>query len=175
MELYDQYIQKLCFRWSDLNGLQKLDLGGRFHANSGATSVDLKDAAVIADLRDRWPFDDSTVGVIMANDFLEHLPDKLHTIREIYRVLAPGGVLLSRTPSTDGRGAFQDPTHVSYYNENSFHYYTRADAAKWIDTPVRFQELRLHTTLKNQLGVCWVVAHLLSLKDGYRPCGPLEI
>ena len=28
------------------------------------------------------------------------------------------------TPSTDGRGAFQDPTHVSFYNENSFWYFT---------------------------------------------------
>ena len=33
-------------------------------------------------------------------------------------------MLLSLTPSTDGRGAYQDPTHVAFYNENSFWYYT---------------------------------------------------
>ncbi len=27
-------------------------------------------------------------------------------------------------PSTDGRGAFQDPTHVSFWNINSFMYYS---------------------------------------------------
>ncbi len=29
------------------------------------------------------------------------------------------GWFLSQTPSTDGRGAFQDPTHVSMWNSNS--------------------------------------------------------
>jgi O-antigen biosynthesis protein len=175
MQIYDQYIQQLCRRWAELSGLDLLDIGGRFNCAPGFRSVDLKDADVIADLNGRWPFPDSSVGVIVANDVLEHLRDKLHAIREIYRVLAPGGYFLSRTPSTDGRGAFQDPTHVAYYNENSFWYYTNAAKARWIDTPVRFQSLRLYTTPPNGEGVCWVVSHLLSLKDGQRPPGPIEI
>jgi len=48
-----------------------------------------------------------------------------------------------RPPSTDGRGAFQDPTHVSFWNSNSFWYYTRADQNRFIDCPVRFQANRL--------------------------------
>ena len=51
--------------------------------------------------------------------------------------------LLSQTPSTDDRGAFQDPTHVSFWNSNSFWYYTRADQNRLIDSPVRFQANRL--------------------------------
>ena len=35
-------------------------------------------------------------------------------------------MLRSSTPSTDGRGAFQDPSHVAFYNENSFWYLTQA-------------------------------------------------
>ncbi|MDP1796315.1 MAG: hypothetical protein Q8K78_02485, partial [Planctomycetaceae bacterium] len=53
------------------------------------------------------------------------------------------GLSLSQTPSTDGRGAFQDPTHVSFWNSNSFWYYTRADQNRFIDCPVRFQANRL--------------------------------
>ena len=53
--------------------------------------------------------------------------------------MAPQGWLLSQTPSTDGRGAFQDPTHVSFWNSNSFWYHTRADQNRFIDCPVRFQ------------------------------------
>ena len=56
---------------------------------------------------------------------------------------SPQGWLLSQTPSTDGRGAFQDPTHVSFWNSNSFWYYTRADQNRFIDCPVRFQASRL--------------------------------
>ncbi len=45
-------------------------------------------------------------------------------MEEIYRVLKPGGMFESSTPSTDGRGAFQDPTHVSFWNINSWLYYS---------------------------------------------------
>jgi hypothetical protein len=96
-------------------------------------------------------------------------------MKEIYRVLAPGGWLIAQVPSTDGRGAFQDPTHVSFWNENSFKYYTDHNKAKYIGTPVRFQAVRVFTTEKNNEGVCWVVANLLSLKDGYKPAGIIEI
>jgi O-antigen biosynthesis protein len=37
--------------------------------------------------------------------------------------LVPGGWLLAATPSTDVRGAFQDPTNCSFWNvPNSFWY-----------------------------------------------------
>jgi len=66
-----------------------------------------------------------------------------NSIGSPYPYLAPQGWLLSQTPSTDGRGAFQDPTHVSFWNSNSFWYYTRADQNRFIDCPVRFQANRL--------------------------------
>jgi SAM-dependent methyltransferase len=171
LRIHDQYIERLAGRWADVQGLAKLNLGGRFDRREGWQNVDLKDADVCCDLNRPWPFADNSVGAIVANDVLEHLPDKLHVIREAYRVEAAGGYLLTSTPSTDGRGAFQDPTHSAYYNENSFLYYTDAALAKYIDTPVRFQAKRLYTTEKTKEGVCWVVAHLISLKDGHRPPG----
>jgi SAM-dependent methyltransferase len=45
-------------------------------------------------------------------------------MEEIWRVLKPGGIFESSTPSTDGRGAFQDPTHISFWNRNSWLYYS---------------------------------------------------
>ncbi len=81
---------------------------------------------IVAELPAPLPFPEGSVGVIRAVDFFEHVADKVALINELYRLLAPGGLLLSQTPSTDGRGAFQDPTHVAFYNENSFWYYTEA-------------------------------------------------
>lgn len=86
---------------------------------------------------------DGEDGVFRAHDALEHLRDPIHTMREIHRCLAPQGWLLSQTPSTDGRGAFQDPMRVSFWYSNSFWYYTRADQNRFIDCPVRFQANRL--------------------------------
>lgn len=173
--IHDQYISALVERWSDMNGLRKVELGGRMAAKQNYETVDLKDADIISDLNQTWPFEDSSVGVIRSFDVFEHLKDSIHTMKEAQRVLAPGGYLICQMPSTDGRGAFQDPTHVSFWNENSFLYYTKEFWAKYIDTPVRFQSARLYTTSKNEQGVCWVVAHLVNLKEGFRPAGLIEI
>ena len=72
------------------------------------------------------PYSDNSVDMVRADDFLEHIPigHVVQVIEDIYRVLKPGGVFESSTPSTDGRGAFQDPTHVSFWNANSWLYYS---------------------------------------------------
>lgn len=173
--IYDQYIYRLVERWAAMNGYRKIELGGRMAAQPGYETVDLKDADIIWNLNKRWPFKDSSVGVFRAFDVFEHLRDPLHTMKEVYRCLAPGGWLFCQVPSAEGTGAFSDPTHVSFWNERSFKYYTEARLAKYIDTPVRFQAPRLYTTAKDSEGVCWVRADLISCKDGYRPCGLLEI
>ena len=173
--IHDQYIEDLCSRYADINNLMKIELGGRFHAREGYTTIDLKDADLIFDLQKKWKLEDSSVYVIRANDIFEHLKDPIFTMKEVSRVLVPGGILLCSVPSTDGRGAWQDPTHVSFWNENSFKYYTDKELAQYIDTPVRFQAMRLYTTEKNTDQVCWVKAHLVNLKDGYRPCSDIKI
>jgi hypothetical protein len=165
LRLHDKYIYKLAEKWCDLNGLRKIDLCGGHGKPEGYESVDVQNADVIADLNYRWPFESGSVGLIRAHDALEHLRDPLHTMKEAYRCLANNGWLLTLTPSTDGRGAWQDPTHVSFWNRNSFFYYTRAEQAKYIGTPVRFQEVRIkdfHPSKWHEVNNCpYVKADLL--------------
>lgn len=78
---------------------------------------------VVADLRGPWPWRDDEVEEVRAFDVIEHLPDKIHTMNELWRVLRPGGIARIAVPTTDGPGAFQDPTHVSFWNRRSFLYY----------------------------------------------------
>ena len=172
--LYAKHIEDISHSWAVRNDLRRVELGGRMAARPGLETVDLKDADIIADLNGPWPFEDGSVGMVRAYDVFEHLRDPLHTMKELYRVLAPGGMAFIQVPSTDGRGAFQDPTHVSWWNENSFLYYTHARWAKYIDTPVRFQSIHCATTPKDDMGVCWVQAHLMKLTEGRVP-GPINI
>jgi hypothetical protein len=78
---------------------------------------------VAADLRQPWPWSDGSVDHVRAWDIIEHLPDKIFTMNELWRVLRPGGTAEIVVPTTDGTGAFQDPTHVSFWNRRSFLYY----------------------------------------------------
>jgi len=161
--LYDKYIDGLAEKWADDSKLLKIELGGRMFARKGFKTVDIKNADITTDLNKPWPFDDSSVGVIRALDIFEHLKDPLFTMQELYRVLVPGGYAFIHVPSTDGRGAFADPTHVSFWNERSFQYYTDQKVAQFIDSPVRFQATRLFTTEMNGDRVCWTIAHLIKL------------
>jgi glycosyltransferase involved in cell wall biosynthesis len=179
MPIHTKYIEDISIAWSARYGLKALDLGGRFHRKEGLTSVDLKDADINTDLNFQWPFEDNSVGVIIANDILEHLKNPIHAMKEAYRVLVDGGIFLIQVPSTDGRGAFQDPTHVSFWNENSFWYYTRATQASYIDTPVRFQEVLLQTIFPSDwhknANISYVVAHLVALKGSAKLPGWIGI
>ena len=83
---------------------------------------------------------------------------------EIWRLLKPGGLLVSSTPSTDGRGAFQDPTHYAFWNENSFKYFTDDRYRILYDIKPKFDIVTIETTPLNTEQVCWVKATLKAIK-----------
>ncbi len=104
----------------------RVDLGCGIHKPEGFIGVDVSAGPgvdIVADLNQRFPFPDNSVDILRAHDVVEHLSDRLHTMNEIWRICKPGAQVDIRVPSTDGRGAFQDPTHVSFWNINSFNYY----------------------------------------------------
>ena len=106
----------------------KLNLGCCDKLLPGYHNVDrVPPADEIVDLTEPWPWKDSSVFEIIAHDIIEHLPNKIHTMNEMWRVMMAGAVARIVVPTTDGRGAWQDPTHVSYWNRNSFWYYEAGD------------------------------------------------
>ena len=145
VQLHDKYIYQLAERYSELNDLKMVDLCGGFSKPKGYISIDKFNGDIVADLEEGIPLPDNSCGVVRAHDALEHIKNSQLLMNEIHRVLAPGGILLSMTPSTDGRGAWQDPTHISFWNQNSFWYYTREQQAKYIHQTNLFWEARLYT------------------------------
>lgn len=172
-KVYEHRFEELALKFARDAGLEAIDLCGGINPRAGFRPLDI---SLGHDLNGTWPLRDSSVGVIRACDAIEHLSDKIHTMNEAHRVLAPGGFFISMTPSTDGRGAFQDPTHVSYWNENSFWYYTRAELQKYVPAiSARFQTSRLRSIFPSdwhrQNAIPYVEAQLIALKPGYRPMG----
>jgi hypothetical protein len=172
--LYDRYIEGCALAWARRSGLLCLDLGAAHAKQLGYLGVDQHEGPsvdIVAQLPEPLPIPDNSVGVIRAVDFLEHVADKIALWNELYRVLAPGGLLLSMTPSSDGRGAFQDPTHVAFYNENSFWYVTEAAYAAYVpEQHCRFQVSKVQTAFPTDWhqahDIPYVTANLICLKDG---------
>jgi hypothetical protein len=149
IKMYDDSITPNALAWAKRRGLLALDLGAAHSKPAGFLGVDQypgEGVDIVCDVSQGLDLADQSVGVIRASDFLEHIVDKVSLFNELYRVLAHGGLLISLTPSTDGRGAYQDPTHVAFYNENSFWYFTSVNYAKFVpDIVCRFQASRLVT------------------------------
>ncbi len=103
----------------------KLNLGCCDNPLPGFVNVDLVAGpnVEVADLRQRWPWPDDSAETIRAWDIIEHLPDKILTMNEMHRVLRPGATVEISVPTTEGSGAWQDPTHVSFWNRRSFIYF----------------------------------------------------
>jgi SAM-dependent methyltransferase len=94
--------------------------------------------------RDRIPFEDNSISVVTAFDFLEHVP-RVHIaerstrfpfvqlVGEIHRVLRPGGLFLQSSPAFPMKEAFQDPTHVNIITEETFPQYfcSNGPSAPW--------------------------------------------
>jgi glycosyltransferase involved in cell wall biosynthesis len=182
-ELHAAHFERLVRRQCFLEGRQAIDLPVR--RNMGEEYVN---EIGLASWKE-WPstrLDTGSVGAIKINDALAHHADKNGMMAEIYRVLAPGGYLLSLTPSTDGRGAFMDPGHLSYWNEQSFWYWTRAAQAKFLQGAgphPRFQEIAIPHGLTTFFPSKWhednkisyVRANLVALKDGTRLPGEIQV
>lgn len=171
-------LDKLCAEWARREKLKCLDMGAAHNPAPGYLTVDKHGGDFTLDVTEGLPFADSSIGVIRAFDFLEHIPlgKVVPFMNECWRVLAPGGWLLTSTPSTDGRGAFQDPTHVSFWNANSFWYYTQRDQSKYVpEITCSFQLTRIHNYFPSnwhmENNIPYVAADLWVLK-GQERCGP---
>lgn len=67
----------------------------------GAICIDKRpsEGALVADVEDRLPFDDSSVSKVFMYDVIEHLDSPGKALKEILRVLEPGGELELGTPN----------------------------------------------------------------------------
>ncbi|MBL9032158.1 MAG: glycosyltransferase [Phycisphaerae bacterium] len=172
---YDQFCYAAMLRWCRDKGLLALDLGAAHSKPNdqyvGVDVIQAKGVDKIADLDKEWPFETGSVGLIRAWDAIEHYRNPVHTFNEAYRVLAPRGMFMIEVPSTDGRGAWQDPTHYSFFNQNSFWYYTRDEHKRYVAAiRAAFMPVRLITYFPSdfhrQNNIPYVRAHLVALKQG---------
>lgn len=72
-----------------------------------------------------WPFESNSWQRIKAYHVFEHLVDFDKSIRELHRILAPGGVAELRVPHMAGWGAWNNPSHRHFFTRRSFKVFER--------------------------------------------------
>ena len=180
-----RFLRPMVDEWCRRNNYPKIDMGAAraFNKQPGYLNLDVRAdnlVDIVHDANEPLPFADSSVGVFRCQDFLEHVPigKVVPLMNEFYRCLVPGGWLMTCTPSTDGRGAFQDPTHVSFWNSNSFWYYTQFNYMSMVpEITCKFQTAQVKNHYINKYcenhHIMHVVADLIAMK-GQQQIGPVN-
>lgn len=103
-----------------------LNLGAGKSYIPGFVNIDISDVAEIQlNLsEEKLPFEDDSVDMIFSYHTLEHVPNYLFALSEIYRVLKDGGILLVGLPYvTLTEYHLVNPYHLHNFNEHSFSFF----------------------------------------------------
>lgn len=115
--------RKLFAKWFETipgAGLQVLDVGGRLQPYrpllrdrcAGYLAVDLRRTPLVnvVGRAEELPFGDARFDIVICTQVLEYVPDPRRAVREMYRVLKPGGFAVLSVPSV-----FPRDSEVEYW------------------------------------------------------------
>ena len=108
--------------------MKKLNLGCGLDIRTGWTNLDiarLPGVDVVHDVNSLpLPFSDKEFDYILCKDLLEHL-DYVPLLREVHRILRPGGILEITVPHFTSQDNFIDPTHKKMFSFQTFEFFVQ--------------------------------------------------
>ncbi|HUF04721.1 MAG TPA: class I SAM-dependent methyltransferase [Aridibacter sp.] len=144
--------------------LKILDIGCGKNKVEGSIGLDYNPrtaADVIHDLGDvPYPFGDNEFDVVVSRHVIEHVPDVIAFVEELYRITKPGGKLDIVTPHYTNPDWAADPTHRNHLNSYSFNSFIPERQVFDFYTEARLKPEDIKVTLANvwrSLGIEFLV------------------
>jgi SAM-dependent methyltransferase len=107
---------------------KKLNLGCGQDYREGWINVDISatvGADVVHDIcKLPLPFADNQFDEILCNDILEHV-EYTPVLKDLHRILAPGGAVHIRVPHFTSKNNFIDPTHIKQFSIQLFDFFVK--------------------------------------------------
>ncbi len=106
---------------------KRLNIGCGVESRRGYVNLDIANLPGIDVVHDLnkfpYPFRDNRFEEINAFNILEHLDDINKVMKEIYRILKPGGIIRIIVPHFSSYGVWLDPTHKRCFAYDTFSYF----------------------------------------------------
>ena len=141
-----------------------LDVGCGTNKHEGAIGLDNNsrtDADVIHDLGSiPYPFPDDEFDLIVSNHVIEHVPDVMAFVTELYRIARHGGHIKLLTPHYTNPDWANDPTHRNHINSYTFNTFIEGREVFDFYTDVRLKPVKVYVSLLSlwrALGIEFVV------------------
>ena len=130
-----------------------LDVGCGANKFEGAVGLDNNPrtaADVIHDLGDLpYPFDDNEFDFVISRHAIEHVPDVMGFITELYRITKNGGRIKLVTPHYTNPDWATDPTHRNHFNCYSFNSFIPERRVFDFYTDVKLKPVKTYVSLLN--------------------------
>lgn len=128
-----------------------LDVGCGANKYEGAIGLDNNPrtaADVIHDLGELpYPFPDNEFDLIVSRHVIEHVPDVMGFVTELYRITKPGGRIRLVMPHYTNPDWATDPTHRNHFNSYSFNTFVADRQVFDFYTDVRLRPVRTYVSL----------------------------
>ena len=141
-----------------------LDVGCGTNKTEGAVGLDNNprtQADVIHDLGQLpYPFADNEFDLVVSNHVVEHVPDIMAFVTELYRVTQNGGRIKLLTPHYTNPDWANDPTHRNHINSYTFNTFLAGRQVFDFYTDVQLKPISCHVSLLNLwrlLGIQFIV------------------
>ena len=107
-----------------------------------------------------YPFADNEFDLVVSNHVVEHVPDVMAFVSELYRITKNGGHIRLLTPHYTNPDWATDPTHRNHFNSYSFNTFMPERQVFDFYTDVVLKPVKTYCSLANLwrgLGIEWII------------------